>query len=108
MAHSLAAIVYAEQLRNVRHGEPLWQPEPSDRGEVQIGDVGYIEDGRFQRLFNAVDGSSSRDKSLPETFKPLLYDAKRLEEVDHQFLLPMQPQQSESIVRSETDDLSRR
>ena len=33
-------------------GHALWFPEPHNSGEVQIGDVGFIKDGAFVRLFN--------------------------------------------------------
>lgn len=45
--------VYAEQLRHLQRGHPLYYPEPSSLdGEVEIGDVGYTEQGAFCRLFN--------------------------------------------------------
>lgn len=65
----LAADVYAEQLCYRGHGLPLWSPEPSKFGEVQIGDVGYVERGGFYRLFNAafpVDHPTNRDGVPPE------------------------------------------
>ncbi|EKM49286.1 uncharacterized protein PHACADRAFT_107073 [Phanerochaete carnosa HHB-10118-sp] len=52
MFHSEASLIYADQLRNHGHGKPLWQPEPSQYGEILIGDVGFIEDGCFYWLFN--------------------------------------------------------
>ncbi|KAI0790237.1 hypothetical protein BC629DRAFT_1512516 [Irpex lacteus] len=60
--HSLtmgeAASVFAEQLAKYKYGHALWWPEPTNgplghEHEVEIGDVGYIdEDGAFQLLFN--------------------------------------------------------
>lgn len=48
-----AAEVYAEQLSSLSLGYPLWFPESSEpAGEPQIGDVGYVSNGRFWRLFN--------------------------------------------------------
>ncbi|KAF9459074.1 hypothetical protein BDZ94DRAFT_1061835 [Collybia nuda] len=44
--------IYAEQLRDLRRGHPLYHPEPRAEGPVEIGDVGYIKDGAFRRLFN--------------------------------------------------------
>ncbi|EMD33957.1 hypothetical protein CERSUDRAFT_107747 [Gelatoporia subvermispora B] len=32
---------------------PLWEPERTKYGEVEIGDVGYLHNGGFYRLFNA-------------------------------------------------------
>ena len=65
----LAADVYAEQLCYRGYGLPLWVPEPSKFGEVQIGDVGYVERGGFYRLFNAAfpaDHPMNRDGVPPE------------------------------------------
>ena len=36
----------------LRYGYALWHPEPHKTGEAQIGDVGYIREGAFIRLFN--------------------------------------------------------
>ena len=47
----------AHSLSNIKLGYPLWQPEPHTSGEVQIGDIGYIDgDGAFVRLFNVRTG----------------------------------------------------
>ncbi|EMD37750.1 response regulator receiver [Gelatoporia subvermispora B] len=67
--------VYAEQLFPLGHGMPLWEPEPNGTGEVEIGDVGYIQDGGFYRLFNA---THTRDDPInlrfgcPDAFCPLV------------------------------------
>ena len=45
--------LYAEGLRCLGHGLPLWDPQSTSTGGVQIGDVGYMQDGCFFRLFNA-------------------------------------------------------
>lgn len=51
MSNSAAWLVYAEQLVGRGYGLPLWHPEPTRYGtepcEVEIGDVGYISEGRF-------------------------------------------------------------
>jgi len=46
--------IYAEQLSTLGYGYPLWDPEPCDREEVLLGDVGFIDKGHFIRLFNAL------------------------------------------------------
>ncbi|EMD35059.1 hypothetical protein CERSUDRAFT_75366 [Gelatoporia subvermispora B] len=47
-------IIYAEQLFPLGFGMPVWIPEPClDTGDVIIGDVGFLEGGRFHRVFNA-------------------------------------------------------
>ena len=66
--------IYASELVRLRYGHPLWRPEPSaDCGEVKIGDVGYIRDGAFHRLFNATsekNGPINKGK-VPDGFVPL-------------------------------------
>ncbi|RPD68418.1 hypothetical protein L226DRAFT_548538 [Lentinus tigrinus ALCF2SS1-7] len=50
--------IYAKELWPLRYGHPLWYPEPCpDFGEVRIGDVGYLREGNFTRLFNAMHGA---------------------------------------------------
>lgn len=53
-------------------GYPLWEPEC----KVSIGDVGYIRDGRFYRLFNALlpPGDSQNNFGEPKGFQPLQLD----------------------------------
>ncbi|OBZ73114.1 hypothetical protein A0H81_06652 [Grifola frondosa] len=64
--------VYAEQLFHFGHGLPLWFPEPGDSGEISIGDVGYIEKGRFYGLFNTMlpdDHKVNKRYGVPEPFE---------------------------------------
>lgn len=42
--------VYREQLVPLFHGHALWNPEPP----VSIGDVGYVREGSFFRMFNVL------------------------------------------------------
>lgn len=44
--------VYASCMASYIWGYPLWFPELHDTGEPQIGDVGYLDEGAFVRLFN--------------------------------------------------------
>jgi hypothetical protein len=57
-------------------GHALWEPSPDGgRGPVEIGDVGYIRQGKFHRLFNALlstDHPSHRGVRLPEHHEPLI------------------------------------
>lgn len=46
--------VYASQLIHLGYGHPLWNPEPAESDPVEIGDVGFVSEGRFHRLFNAI------------------------------------------------------
>ncbi|TBU28366.1 hypothetical protein BD311DRAFT_663481 [Dichomitus squalens] len=68
--------VYAKALFPQGYGYPLWHPQPtydSSSGlcEVEIGSVGWIDEGRFRRLFNA---RKARDDPInvgrvPESFE---------------------------------------
>ncbi|KIP05409.1 hypothetical protein PHLGIDRAFT_152182 [Phlebiopsis gigantea 11061_1 CR5-6] len=69
-----ASHLYAEQLVRNGHGMPLWYPEPHEAtGEVQIGDVGFIDNGVFFRLFNAMKSSTAdiNSNGVPQGFEPL-------------------------------------
>lgn len=101
MSHSLAARIYTEQLRMHGHGEPLWQPEPPKDGEVLIGDVGFIEDGRFYRLFSATlpaDHPINAASGVPDGFKPLEYNGRVLSQTNDNYLGP-KPIYSKSVAQ---------
>ncbi|EKM58777.1 uncharacterized protein PHACADRAFT_248867 [Phanerochaete carnosa HHB-10118-sp] len=51
--------IYASSLQTLHLGHALWYPEPHGTGELQIGDVGFVDEGAFIRLFNL-------DTSVPE------------------------------------------
>jgi hypothetical protein len=61
-------------------GHALWEPGPDHdgvhgRANVTIGDVGYIRQGKFHRLFNALlsaDHPSHHETPLPEHHEPLI------------------------------------
>ena len=63
--------IYATEMSTyVDGGYPLWSPEVTAKeGEVQIGDVGYIDDGVFKRLFNIIRDDAH--KALPPGLKRL-------------------------------------
>ena len=49
--------IFREELaiRYPAHGHALWEPDPGGLYEtVQVGDVGFIREGYFYRLFNAL------------------------------------------------------
>ncbi|KAI0350573.1 hypothetical protein OH77DRAFT_1412848 [Trametes cingulata] len=49
--------IYTEQLIHLGYGYPLWVPDPAPgAAQVQIGDVGWVNDGEFISLFNALRG----------------------------------------------------
>lgn len=89
---SSSADVYAQELRRHRHGEPLWFPEPVVKsGELLIGDVGYLDNGGFYRLFNVphpVDDPINA-RGVPKGFIPLEYDEYRFLHTTDNFLAPI-------------------
>ena len=68
-----AARVYAEELSSLSLGVPLWFPEPTEAGEIQIGDVGFLEDGCFHRLFNITvpEEHPWNRLGVPDGFRPI-------------------------------------
>ncbi|KAI0707092.1 hypothetical protein C8Q76DRAFT_747948 [Earliella scabrosa] len=65
--------IYAKELLPLGYGHPLWGPEPSlEFGEVHLGDVGYLREGRFCFLFNALkpaDSPAHEALGVPEDFQ---------------------------------------
>ena len=77
--------IYASQLVSLGYGHPLWYPEPAQAGEILIGDVGYIDDGKFFRLFNACSGRDDEvnKNGVPKDFSPLhIHEDLLREQVD--------------------------
>ncbi|KAI0642071.1 hypothetical protein C8Q79DRAFT_918179 [Trametes meyenii] len=72
-----ACDVYTRLLCERGYGHPLWFPEPSQAGEVMLGDVGYIDDGGFSRIFNATlpPEDPANHLGVPEGYTPLEYPA---------------------------------
>ena len=68
--------VYQKQLSSLSHGIALWDPRPVEAlyDCVSIGDVGYIIDGTFYRMFNVTllwnDPSNTR-LGKPEPYEAL-------------------------------------
>ena len=70
--------VYRDQLTALSHGLALWNPNPPKKiyNNVSIGDVGYLHEGRFIRMFNVMlpwDHPSNRYRFVrsPEAYDPL-------------------------------------
>ncbi|KAI0715782.1 hypothetical protein C8T65DRAFT_694606 [Cerioporus squamosus] len=64
--------IYAKELGHLGYGYPLWVPEPSpESGEVRLGDVGYLSQGKFCFLFNCMRGVDDpvNRNGVPEGFK---------------------------------------
>ena len=66
--------IYREQLSSLHHGLALWDPKPVDTqpGHVSIGDVGYLDNGAFMRMFNVTlpwDDPSNELLEKPEKYE---------------------------------------
>ena len=70
--------IFREQLaiKYPSYGYPLWEPSPINPNRpVQVGDVGFILEGRFHRLFSALlpeDDPSHSEFGVPEYHEPLV------------------------------------
>lgn len=55
MAHS-HHIVFRKELGSAypTFGLPLWEPGPGGNEAVEVGDVGFVREGYFHRLFNVL------------------------------------------------------
>jgi len=70
--------VYLEQLSSLYRGIALWEPEPvkDSYDKVSIGDVGYVYNGIFYRMFNVQlpwDNPLNQkiSKDPPGNYKPM-------------------------------------
>ncbi len=58
------------------YGHALWDPSPGKLySAVEVGDVGYIREGKFHRLFNVLlpaDDPSHQKLGVPEYHEPLI------------------------------------
>ncbi|KAH9171912.1 hypothetical protein EDB89DRAFT_1028605 [Lactarius sanguifluus] len=65
---------YQDQLASLYHGHALWVPDPAGLYDhVRVGDVGYVRQGYFLRLFNALLSANDPTQvyGVPEGFVPL-------------------------------------
>ena len=83
---------YREQLSSLYEGLALWKPDPGNLyDKVSIGDVGYVSEGAFIRMFNVRlpwDDESNRRFGLPDRYDPLNFNDLSIRhetfgEVDH-------------------------
>ncbi|KZT65362.1 hypothetical protein DAEQUDRAFT_531069 [Daedalea quercina L-15889] len=78
--------VYAHELLPLGYGYPLWDPSPDPKaGEIEIGDVGFMENGQFVRLFNPTlprEHPVNRTWGLPKDFRKLELPEKLIYEKD--------------------------
>ncbi|KAI0280738.1 hypothetical protein BC826DRAFT_1191391 [Russula brevipes] len=71
--------VYREQLSSHYLGFALWDPapDPTINVRVSIGDVGFVRDGAFRRMFNVIlkhDDPSNQKIDEPDSYDPLACD----------------------------------
>jgi len=55
-------------------GYALWEPDPGDSLPVEVGDVGFIREGKFHRIFNALlpaNHPSHEKLGVPDDHEPL-------------------------------------
>ena len=69
--------IFREQLaiKYPLYGHALWEPSPRYPNKpVQVGDVGFIREGKFRRLFNALlpENDPSHECGVPECHEPLV------------------------------------
>jgi hypothetical protein len=69
--------IYREELaiKHPAYGHALWEPSPGGRyTSVEIGDVGFIRQGYFHRLFNILlpEDHPSHQDGVPQGHEPLL------------------------------------
>ena len=77
--------VYREELASLYHGLALWDPNPPEAigdppraiyDKVSIGDVGYVREGGFIRMFNVMlpwDHESNRVLGEPVPYESLSF-----------------------------------
>ena len=67
------------------YGHALWDPDPGNLyPAVKVGDVGYIREGKFRRLFNVLlpaEDKSHEDLGVPEYHEPLTPSVRKHIEV---------------------------
>ena len=65
--------IYAKQQFHHRLGYPLWVPDPAPNMDaIDLGDVGWLEEGEFQPLFYSIERPSRPQPTtdLPTDFVP--------------------------------------
>lgn len=69
-----AGNVYAKELYHLGHGYPLWTPDPdprSQRLEVDIADLGWVEDGMFHHVLRC--RTTQGEEHQPHQVQPANY-----------------------------------
>ena len=66
--------IYAQQLYSVKYGLALYEPDPAEEYDhVRVGDVGFVQEGYFYRMFNVFHEAddSINSQGVPENFEPI-------------------------------------
>lgn len=74
MSCHLDAEMYRTLMYDLGLGHALYEPGPSKYDHIRVGDVGYVYNGTFKRLFNACfeeDDQANQDSTLPQPYQPL-------------------------------------
>ena len=72
--------VYFDCFFPLGFGHPLWHPFGQE-GEVLVGDVGWIQKGKFRPLFNSMRNeyhAAHFVRGVPRDFQPITREAKIL------------------------------
>jgi hypothetical protein len=74
--------VYRERLSSLYHGYALWEPAPVEDlyEKVSIGDVGYVYNGFFYRMFNITLPWSNLSNQRFGATEPENYEPMKMEE----------------------------
>ncbi|TBU25438.1 hypothetical protein BD311DRAFT_669637 [Dichomitus squalens] len=69
--------IYADSLFHLGFGYPVWKPDPAPGcGEVDIGDVGWLENGEFHKLFNTTKAPDDpQPRGIPDGYRT--FDVER-------------------------------
>ena len=84
-SHPLECDIFREQftIKYPSYGHALWAPSPTNPDRpVQVGDVGFVREGKFHRLFNSLlpADDPSHEFGVPEYYEPLV--PKLLDHID--------------------------
>lgn len=65
------ACLYRNELIRLRHGNPVWEPDPDNLYDrIKIGDVGCFDNDRFMPLFSILpldDSNRNRHLEFPQS-----------------------------------------
>lgn len=96
--------IYVHQLVPLGYGYALFEPNPNGSyDKVRVGDVGYVMDGKFMRLFNTFHHHDHAVNMLPGTLIPAEFQP-----IDEAFRLTDRREELSPGCRSSTSVISTR